>query len=125
MLSGLWGRDDRSPEATAGVEAPAQSGPGVATVAVYVNQEQLLPVERTSAVLADLFGCPIAEGTLQSAVETCHGQLAPVGAAIKQGVEGARVAHFDETGMHIDGKSAWLHVGSPPMPATTSRGSAE
>lgn len=97
-----------------GVEAPAQYGPGVATVAVYLNQEQLLPSERTCAVLAEVFGCPIAEGTLERAVGQCHEQLAPVEAAIKQGVEVAGVAHFDETGVNIGGKTSWLHVASTP-----------
>jgi transposase len=95
-----------------GVEAPVQYGPGVATVAVYLNQEQLLPLERSCEVLADLFGCPISEGTLVKAVEECHKQLAETEAAIKRGIEGARVAHFDETGVNIGGKTRWLHAAS-------------
>lgn len=96
----------------AGVDAPAQYGPGVATVAVYLNQEQLLPLERTCETMADLFGCPIAQGTVESAVATCHEQLAEVEAAIKGQVEGAEVAHFDETGLNVGGKTSWLHVAS-------------
>lgn len=97
-----------------GVEAPAQYGPGVATVAVYLNQEQLLPMERTSAVMAEMFSCPIAEGTLERAVEACHEQLATVETAIRQGVERSSLAHFDETGTNIGGKTEWLHVASTP-----------
>jgi len=96
----------------AGVDAPAQYGPGAATVAVYLNQEQLLPLERTCETMADLFGCPIAEGTVESAVATCHEQLAEVEAAIKGQVEGADIAHFDETGLNVGGKTSWLHVAS-------------
>lgn len=95
-----------------GVAGSAQYGPGVATVAVYLNQEQLLPLERTCEVMADLFGCPIAEGTLERAVRRCHEQLAETEAAIKRGIEGAGVAHFDETGMNVGGKTSWLHVAS-------------
>ena len=97
-----------------GVEAPTQYGPGVATVAVYLNQEQLLPLERTGEVLAEVFGCPMSEGTVESAVGECHEQLAEPEAAIKQGVEGAKVAHFDETGVNMGGKTSWLHVASTP-----------
>ena len=96
------------------VAAPVQYGPGVATVAVYLNQAQLLPMARTGEVLADLFGCPISEGTLESAVGACHDQLAPVEAAIKHGVVAAAVAHFDETGVNVGGKTSWLHVASTP-----------
>jgi len=95
-----------------GVEAPAQYGPGVATAVVYLNQEQLLPLERTSEVMAELFGCPISEGSVESAVGACHAQLAEVEAAIKRKVEGSSVAHFDETGMNVGGKTSWLHVAS-------------
>ncbi|MDP2660023.1 MAG: IS66 family transposase, partial [Dehalococcoidia bacterium] len=95
-----------------GMAGSAQYGPGVATVAVYLNQEQLLPLERTCEVMADLFGCPIAEGTLERAVGRCHEQLAETEAAIKRGIEGAGVAHFDETGMNVGGKTSWLHVAS-------------
>jgi transposase len=94
------------------VAAPVQYGPGVATVGVYLTQEQLLPWQRTSAVLAEVFGCPIAEGTLEKAVATCHGQLAEVEAAIKAGIIQASVAHFDETRVNLAGKTNWLHAAS-------------
>jgi transposase len=97
-----------------GIEAPAQYGPGVATIGVYLNQEQLLPLERTCEVLSDLFGCPISEGKLESVVAECHEQLAEVEVVIKRGVEGAEVAHFDETGVNVGGKTSWLHVASTP-----------
>jgi len=96
------------------VAAPVQYGPGVATLAVYLTQEQLLPLARTRAVLAEVFGCPVAEGTIERAVATCHERLAPVEAAIKQGVLSAPVAHFDETGVHVRDTLAWLHVASTP-----------
>ena len=97
-----------------GVDAPAQYGPGVATLAVYLNQEQLLPEERTCRVLAEVFDCPISEATLERAVGTCHAQLAEAEAAIKRGVIDAGVAHFDETGARLGGQRFWLHVASTP-----------
>jgi transposase len=95
-----------------GVEAPVQYGPGVATVAVYLNQQQLLPLERSCEVLSDLFNCPISEGTLEKAVEECHERLAKPEAAVKRAIEGARVVHFDETGVKVAGKTRWLHASS-------------
>jgi transposase len=82
----------------------------VKSLGVYLNQEQLLPLERTCAVLAEVCGCPLSEATLEQAVTECAAQLAPVEAAIKQGVTAAAVAHFDETGVHLNGKTEWLHV---------------
>ena len=90
----------------------SSTAPAWRALAVYLNQEQLLPEERTCRVLAEVFGCPISEATLERVVETCHTQLAAVEAAIKQGVTEAEVAHFDETGRELGGKRFWLHVAS-------------
>jgi transposase len=97
-------------EFPAAVKAPVQYGPGVKTIAVYLNQEQLVPSERTCTVLGERFDCPLAEGTLEQAVEECYDQLEPVEAAIKHGVTAAAVAHFDETGVNLQGTLHWLHV---------------
>jgi transposase len=94
------------------VAAPVQYGPRVATVAVYLNQEPLLPLERTCAVLAEVFACPIAEGTLERAVSDGYDQLAPVETAIKNGVTAAPLVHFDETGVTVGTKTFWLHHAS-------------
>ncbi len=96
------------------VAAPVQYGLGVATLAVYLTQEQLLPLGRTAALLAEVCGCPVSEGTVERAVADCHDCLAPVEAAIKQGVTAAAVAHFDEAGVNISGTTSWLHVVSTP-----------
>ncbi|MER3405974.1 MAG: IS66 family transposase, partial [Chloroflexota bacterium] len=103
---------ETSGEFPPGVAAPVQYGPNVATVGVYLTQEQLLPLERTTAVLADLFGCPLAEATVEKAVATCHANLAAVEAASKVGIRRAAVAHFDETGLRLAGQTRWLHAAS-------------
>ncbi len=84
----------------------------MATLAVYLTQEQLLPLARTSAVLAEVCGCPVTQRTLERAVADCHERLAVAEAATKQGVTAAEVAHVDETGVNIGGTTAWLHVAS-------------
>jgi transposase len=94
------------------VTAPIQYGPGVATLAVYLHQEQLLPVERTGRVLGEVFGCPISGGTLERMVARCADAVAGVVAAIKQAVIAAPILHVDETGLSLNGQTAWLHVAS-------------
>jgi len=108
------------------VRAPVQDGPGVATLAVYLTQEQLLPLARTTAVLAEVFGCPLSEGTLERAVADGHARLAETEAAIKGGVTAAAVAHFDETGVNVGGTTSWLHTwrarrARPSTPSTRVR----
>ncbi|MGH3930088.1 MAG: IS66 family transposase [Pseudonocardiaceae bacterium] len=94
------------------VLAPVQYGPGVATLAVYLHQEQLLPVERTGRVLGEVFGCPISNGTLERMVADCADAVADIVTAIKQAVIAAAILHVDETGLSLNGKNAWLHVAS-------------
>jgi transposase len=96
----------------AGVTAPIQYGPGVATLAVYLHQEQLLPVERTGRVLGEVFGCPISGGTLERMVARGADAVAGIVAAIKQAIIAAPLVHTDETGLSLNGKTAWLHVAS-------------
>jgi transposase len=94
------------------VRAPVQYGPQVATLAVYLHQEQLLPVERTGRVLGEVFGCPISGGTLERMVAGCADAVAGIVEAIKQAAIAAPILHSDETGLSLNGKTAWLHVAS-------------
>jgi transposase len=47
-----------------GVSAPVSCGPHAAAIAVYLVLGQPLPVERTAGLLAELFGTPMAVGTV-------------------------------------------------------------
>lgn len=94
------------------VTQPAQYGPGVLGLGVYLTQYQLLPLDRAEQLLADVFGRGPCQGTLQTAIERCELVLRPVEDAIKQAVVDAPVVHFDETGVRVDKCLEWLHVAS-------------
>jgi len=97
----------------AGVTQPVQYGPEIKSLAVYLNQYQLLPLERVSETFADVFGHPLAEGTILAAGEEVATHVQPVMEAIKQHLgEREEVVHFDETGTHIEGKLNWFHCAS-------------
>ena len=91
------------------VSHPVQYGPGIKALAVYLNQYQLLPWERASELLADLFGHAPGEGSLATFLATCFTRLEPVEAAIREAIRAAPVAQMDETGVRIAGKTRWLH----------------
>lgn len=96
-----------------GVEQPVQYGPEVKAQAVYLNQYQLIPLERVSEVFSDWYGQPLAEGTIISAGQEVAHQVQPVQKAIRTHLtEQEAVVHFDETGLGIEGVLHWLHVAS-------------
>jgi transposase len=98
------------------VEASAQVvyGPRIKALSVYLMNYQLLPYERTSELLEDLFGGGLAPGvgTLRSALERCFEGLEETEEALKEGLRKARVSHFDETGLRVEGEGMWVHVAS-------------
>jgi transposase len=96
----------------ASVTQPVQYGPQVKALAVYLQEYQHLPFERTQELFRDAFSLPLSEGTLATTRDTCAEQLASVAAAIHQALQAAPVAHFDETGARIAGRAHWLHVAS-------------
>lgn len=95
-----------------GVNAPVQYGGGIKAAAVYLKNYQYLPYERTCELLNDFFGCPMSEGTLANIIAESHKLAADPVEKIKELVERATVAHFDETGSRVEGKLWWLHSAS-------------
>ena len=96
------------------VTQPVQYGPGVKALAVYLQEYQHLPFERTQDYFRDVHQLPLSEGTLETARDTCAQRLEAVESAIQDAVKGAAVGHFDETGTRIGGQTRWLHVASTP-----------
>jgi len=95
-----------------GVNAPVKYGPRARAAAVYLNNYQFLPYERTCELLDDLLACPMSEGTLANIIAECHERLEDPVARIKEQIAQAAVLHFDETGSRVEGKLWWLHVAS-------------
>lgn len=96
----------------AGGEAPAQYGPKVRALAVYLHEYQLVPLARVSALLADLYACEVSEGTVLSWVELAAERRAPAMTQIADWLSASPLQHADETGVRIAGKLHWLHVNS-------------
>lgn len=93
------------------VSAPVQYGLRIQSIAVYLKEYQLLPFERSTEILRDLFACgTFSEGTLANVSTACSERLEPVDAFIRAQVTAAEVAGFDETGMRATGSLHWLHT---------------
>lgn len=93
------------------VTQAVQYGAEVKSQAVFLNQYQLLPLERVSETFEEFYGQGLADGTIVEACQEAAERVASVVQAVKKYLsEMAKVVHFDETGLRINGKLHWLHV---------------
>jgi transposase len=92
-----------------GVAAPVQYGPRVTAIVLYLYVGQFLSKKRAAQALAELFGAPVSEATVAAmtarAAAGLDGFLTEVGDRIAE----AEVAGFDETGLRVAGRLAWVH----------------
>ncbi len=97
-------------------EAPsrAQYGPQLRALAVYLVEEQLVPLGRVQQLLRDLVGVRLGRGTLVRWIQQASATLAPVEAEVTAALRRAPVLHSDETGVRRGGTLAWVHVASTP-----------
>ena len=70
----------------------------------------LVPQERTTAALSDLFGAPISEGTLNSIIGHAHSRLESTSEAIQAALSAEAVVGLDETGSFYNGTRWWQHT---------------
>ncbi|MFV2110667.1 IS66 family transposase, partial [Micromonospora sp. LOL_015] len=99
----------------AGATAPTVYGPRIAAIGVYLLHGQFLSIGRTADAIRDLFGLPVAAATITAWVtRTALGVIDTVLPVIRDRIKNAPVAHFDETGIRVDGRLAWLHSASTP-----------
>jgi transposase/uncharacterized coiled-coil protein SlyX len=96
------------------VTAPLQYGPAIGATAVYLVQQQLLPLARACEVMEDLLGVSLSEGTVGNLITRCAAQLGEVEQQIKEALKEAAVIHQDETSLRVEGKRYWEHVTCTP-----------
>jgi transposase len=98
-----------------GVNAPVQYGARITAFVIYLLHYQLLPENRLTALMADLFGVKVAAATIARMSQTCAERLRGFAQTVRDLVAGAPVKHMDETGFRIGGKTQWLHVASTAL----------
>jgi transposase len=94
----------------ASVTAPVSYGVRIRAMSSLLNTDFRLPLEKISQLFLDLYGCPYNESTIISANERLYENLAPIEEAVKAAILKSQVAHFDETGMRVEGKLHWFHT---------------
>ncbi len=98
------------------VRKAVQYGPEIKAQMVYLNSEQHLPLERTCDLLEEFYHHRPSEGTIVTACAEAAQKVEKSNQAVKEHlVEQEEVAHFDETGMLVNGVLNWLHTASTPL----------
>ena len=92
------------------VVAPTQYGPDLKAFVAYCDTYQLLPTERICELVYDLTGHRLSEGTLYNLNTTLAGALVPFAEHTRALLSAEPVAHFDESGVRVQGKLHWAHV---------------
>jgi transposase len=101
-----------SGEFAGAVRSGVQYGPGVKARVLYLQQYQLLPYQRTSEAMRDLFGCRLSPGTVANIVRECSDGLVETELKIKRGLRRSPVIHADETGLRVNKRLQYVHVAS-------------
>lgn len=96
----------------AGVSAPAQYGPRIRALGIYLIARQHLPYQRAAELLYDWFGVRISTATLVAFVAQGAADLEPFLDQVHRQICGSEVVHFDETGARVAGRTRWLHAAS-------------
>ncbi len=93
------------------VSSHVQYGERIKSVSVYLKEYQLLPFDRLSEIMRDVFACEsFSEGTLANFSADCSRRLEPIDQAVREMAGASKVAGFDETGARAEGSLHWLHT---------------
>ena len=92
-----------------GVTKAVQYGTSVKAHSVYMSQFQLVPYNRIQDYFADQLHIPLSEGSIFNFNREAFGFLADFENRVKNKLAASDLAHADETGINIGGKTHWLH----------------
>ena len=85
-------------------------GPRLTTTLVYLTGRHHLPKRAAEEICEDVFGVPIALGTIAALEQEVSAALAPAHAQALAAVQEAAVKNVDETSWKEGGKKRWLWV---------------
>jgi transposase len=105
--------------------APACYGPNVTALTVYLLTYQHIPVARTAQLLADLMGLPVSTGWVAGVLAPVAANLNGFARRVEDALRSAPVAHFDETGIRVAGRTGGCtSLAHPCSPLTCPTASA-
>jgi transposase len=98
-----------------GVTQPVQYGSRLKAQASYLNNYHFIPIARTCELLGDFYGHAPAWAFVAEANQAVVCGCEPALAEIQRQLLQAKVAHFDESGIRVEGQLHWLHSAGTKM----------
>ena len=90
------------------INGAKQYGAGVSALTAALLTVGYMSVDRVQKLLNSL-GIRISQGAIQGMLGKAASRVEATVEQIKQKIGGLEVAHFDETGVRVNGKLHWLH----------------
>jgi transposase-like protein len=90
----------------------AQYGEGVRSISVLFSNYAMVGYDKTQKILKDVFGVPISTGTIVNHAKEFAQKSKPVLEEIAERLKQASVLHCDETSIHVNKETQWLHTAS-------------
>ncbi len=94
------------------INSPAQYGTRFRGLLAYLHNQQLIPPNRISQMMNDLYGAPVSEATVFDASRRSYDNLAPFETAVMEALCKSPILNVDESGVRTSGKLHWLHTAS-------------
>lgn len=94
------------------VKGFVQYGENLQALVIALNTVGAVSVNRVHEILGSVFGIPLSTGTISNMVSRFTSKISGTVEQIRKFLSGALVGHFDETGLHINGKLQYAHVAS-------------
>lgn len=94
------------------ITAPVQYGENVKAAILYFKYVQILPNDRLTKTLEDLFALPLSQATIEKVSNSAYQNIEDFEAQVLKAIESAPIKHLDETGFRVNAKTHWLHVAS-------------
>jgi transposase len=92
------------------VNEPVQYGESFRALLVYLQNQQLIPTNRISQMMADLYNAPVCEATILDASKKSYENLEPFEVAVKEALVKSPVLNVDKSGARTADKLHWLYV---------------
>lgn len=92
-----------------GINAPTQYGVRAKAFVVHLNQQHLVPLQRTCVLMQDAFSLNLSQASVLAFCRQAAQALQSTVAVIGQAVQSSAVVHADESGIRVKGRLHWLH----------------